>query len=619
MDDTKLATALSDLHAARVAEFAERPFIEALARNASAGSLGERGRSAALLTLKRYGRSLDASGGSEEASAALSVRTEGERFLLDSPFRLKDLCKRVQGARWDSGHKAWTYTASPTSAQNLVAAFADHQLTGDERFNDLLSESVRREDAQGLKDATDLDPIPFTKGTPWLHQLQAYHFAQQLPSAMLALDMGTGKSRIAVDLITNASTKKTDAGEPFRVLVICPKSVIGVWPRELGLHAGLPWTTCAPLKGTVAKRTEEAKVAYDSPNERVAIIVNYEAARAAAFQTWSTKVDWDYVIFDESHRIKDGQSKTSRYCSKLTRKSDRRLMLTGTPLPNGPLDIFGQYRTLDPDIFGRSFTAFRARYALMGGYGGYEVLGYQNEDEFNKKLYSIAFRVSSDDVLDLPGEHDVTRTCVLEPKAQKIYDALEDEMIAQINDGVVTAANALVKLLRLQQVTGGALHDDDKNLTYVSTAKAELLADIATDLPADEPIVVFCQFVHDLDVVKGVAEKLKRSYGEVSGRRNDMGADAKMPAGIDIMAVQVASGSEGIDLTRSHVAIFYSLGFSLAQYLQARRRLSRPGQTRKVLFLHLEAEKTIDGAIYAALDDKQEVVDYVLTKLEHSK
>lgn len=586
-------------------EFRDRPFANGLIHRLERGDrLGPQQLQAAELLLEQYD---DAS---PSGGALIVITKERERWVLKTPFRLKDVCKSIFGARWDKGRRAWTYSASPTAAAQIVEAFAGHNIQGDAAWQEALAESARRKGAQVAKRTTDLPPIPKLKTDAWLHQRQAYTFAKELPSSLLAMDMGTGKSLTAVSLIVNNDAK--------RVLILCPKAVVGVWPREFSLHAEEPWTVLAlhPKIGSVAKRMGLARDTFESPMfERVAIVVNYEAARADAFAEWSTSVEWDYVVFDECHRIKDGQGVTSRYCAKLRSQAQRRLGLTGTPLPQGPLDAFGQFKALDPDIFGHSFTKFRARYAIMGGYGNYQIKGYRNEEEFNEKFYSISFRVTAEDVLDLPGEHDVTRYCELSGPARKIYDAVNHEMLAEWVDGSITAANALTRLLRLQQITGGAVHDDEHKITQVDTSKADLLADIVVDLPADEPVIVFCRFVHDLDVVEAMAKKLKRSYGEVSGRRNDMGPDAKLPEGISVMAVQVQSGSEGIDLTRSHVAIFYSLGFSLSQYLQARRRLSRPGQESKVLFLHLVVENTVDESVYRALAARQEVVDFILGEL----
>jgi SNF2 family DNA or RNA helicase len=424
--------------------------------------------------------------------------------------------------------------------------------------------------------------------------------------------MGTGKSLSAIRII--------EVNDAKRVLVLCPSSVVGVWPREFAKHAIEDWTVVDLRSGAVAKRTEraEAELRAASLDERVAVVINYEAAWREPFASFALKQRWDYVVLDEVHRIKSTTGRASKFCWQLGKTAKRRLGLTGTPIPHTILDVFGQYRALDPDVFGTSYTAFKNRYGEWGGFNNYQLTGIKNEDDFNRRFYSIAFRVGSD-VLDLPGEHDIDRTCELSPKAKRLYLDLRDEMYGEQDGEPITASNALTRLLRLQQLTGGAVNDDEGGFHEIDDSKAQLLTDVLEDLDAADPVVVFCRFTHDLAAVRRVTEKLGRRYGEVSGQRKDLNADATMPEGIDVLGVQIQAGGLGIDLTRSHIGVYYSLGFSLADYLQSRARLARPGQDDKVLFIHLIAEGTVDEDVYGALSKRQEVVDYILSGLEQSK
>src|SRR5262249_16192811 len=131
-------------------------------------------------------------------------------------------------------------------------------------------------------------------------------------------------------------------------------------------------------------------------------VVNYEAAWQEPMGALLLATKWDLVILDESHRVKAPGGKASMFCASLRKSAAARLCLTGTPMPLSPLDLYAQYRFLDPGIFGTSFAAFRNRYAVMGGYGGHEVLGFDEErmPELNDRMYSIGFRVMADDVLD---------------------------------------------------------------------------------------------------------------------------------------------------------------------------------------------------------------------------
>jgi SNF2 family DNA or RNA helicase len=193
----------------------------------------------------------------------------------------------------------------------------------------------------------------------------------------------------------------------------------------------------------------------------------------------------------------------------------------------------------------------------------------------------VTYRVGKE-VLDLPPETDVTYHCDLGSEARRIYKDIEDDFVAQVRDGMVTAANAMVKLLRLQQVANGIAKTDDGVEQRIDNSKQKLLADTLEDIGGDEPVVVFCRFHADLDAIRegcqalqaGLTEeaKAKGHYQtlELSGRRDEL---KQWQDGVaQVLAVQLDSGGEGVDLTRARFSIFYSLSFSLGKYDQARSR-----------------------------------------------
>jgi SNF2 family DNA or RNA helicase len=556
----------------------------------------------------------------------LTVNTRGNRFWLASPWEFKDAAKAIPGGLWSPKEKtpprgSWHYPATAAVAESIARAAKQHsaQLDFDEPFAVALEAAREAFRARRNRDRTDLDDLPTTT-TAWNHQRQAYHFALGQPSAMLAMDMGTGKSLTAIGLFEGWGCKTA--------IILCPTSVVNVWPREFRKHAARPWRVIAPRGGSVAKRTAEMKAAVESATDYspVAVVINYEASWREPFATWALTVPWDVALCDESHRIKAPGGKQSMWAHRLGHVAKRKLALTGTPLAHGPLDIYAQFRFLDEGIFGTSHNRFKRRFAVMGGYGGYEVVGYQNEDELAERMGRLAYQCKAADVLDLPGERDTTRAVTLGPKARAAYDALWNDYMAEVDGGEVIATNSLTQLLRIQQVTSGHLpvqddpdDEDTKRIVEVGTEKRDLLEDYLRDIPADpakpgaEPVVVFARFTHDLANVRAVAAKLGRTYGEISGRsKNALAGDATMAAGLDVVGVQISSGGVGIDLTRSRYGVYYSLGFSLTDYLQSRARLHRPGQERSVLYTHLVAEGTIDEAVYRALAARQDVIEVVL-------
>lgn len=447
----------------------------------------------------------------------------------------------------------------------------------------------------------------------WRHQTEALAFLASRyqdghRAAALHIDMGGGKTRIVVEHVAQRGYR--------RVLVVCPKSVAPVWQAEIRRW----WPRSdTPIvldlsQGAISRRAQELGLYAGRPNMPVLIaITNYDAFWREPLRSAILRARFDLVVYDESHRLKTPGGKASLFAAYLRDRIPHRLALTGTPMPHSPLDIYAQYRSLDVSVFGRSFAAFKARYAIMGGFEGRQVVAFQRLDELAAKVALLAYRVEPER-LDKPPATDAARYCYLEPQAARIYRELEEELVAEVEAGTVTAANALVKLLRLQQVTSGIVRTEDGQEAQVSTAKREALAEVLDDLSPTEPVVVFCRFRSDLDTVHSVARALGRKSMEISGRRNELREwqEGKAP----VLAVQMQAGALGVSMVRARYAVFYSLGYSLGDYQQARARLVRPGQARPVTFVHLLARGTVDEHVYQALEAKADVVEHVLRLLK---
>lgn len=456
---------------------------------------------------------------------------------------------------------------------------------------------------------------PHCRTIPWRHQRAAVDFVKRLYArgkygAMICAAMGTGKTAMAIYIALQHKFRK--------VLVLCPLRVVQVWKPQFEMHSAERWAVI-PLDdsvGGVQVKRDEAERRTKLAEARglpVAVVVNYESAWRSPFAEWALAQDWDLIVADEIHRCKAPGGKASRFLTRLGHSAWYRLGLSGTPMPHSPLDVYAYYRFLDPSIFGWSFHKFRQHYAVMGGYQNHQVVAFRNLDELNRKFYTIAFTASKD-VLDLPPEVHVTYKCRLGAQAQAIYRSLERDFIAELETGEVTAANALVKLLRLQQITGGFARTSDGDDVQVDSAKMNLLRDVLEDIAPEEPIVVFCRFHRDLDAVNRVANEVGRRSLELSGRMDDLKRWQESEA--PVLAVQIESGGLGIDLTRARYAIYYSLGFSLGSYEQSLARVHRPGQTRPVEYIHLLAEGTVDEKVMAALSDRADVVNSVLQQMK---
>lgn len=450
----------------------------------------------------------------------------------------------------------------------------------------------------------------------WQNQEEAYQFAMSRPAAMLAMDMGTGKTRVAIDLAI-------DRPDVWRVLVVCPKAVLSVWPKELDKHAKVGWWSCYTRQpGKIAdeaKRVKDFITPRGVPGVKRFVVINYDSVWRKELGEIILKAEFDMVILDESHRAKAAGSKVSRFLALLGKRVKYRLCLSGTPMANSPLDVYGQYRFLDPSIYGTNHNAFMQEYAVMGGPEKRFVVGYKNQRRLNEKFRSIAYQCSMADVsqrLKLPEQlPPTTREVELPAKDMRTLRELSKEFVAECSTGnTIVVNNVLTRALRMQQVAAGFCLTVSEpgapaEAEDLNTAKADALLDYLEDIDCQERVVVFCQFKHDLQAIREVAHRNGRPSFELSGSENTL-EQWKTSAG-GILAVQIQAGAEGVDMTCSNHAVYFTLPYSLALYDQSKARLYRPGQTRPVSFVHLIAEGTIDELIYQSLMRKRNLIDAV--------
>lgn len=347
------------------------------------------------------------------------------------------------------------------------------------------------------------------------------------------------------------------------------------------------------------------------------VIVNYESAYREPLGGWLKQQRWDLLVMDESHRLKNPAGATSHWAARVAERSRSRLALTGTPMPHSPLDLYAQYRAVDQSVFGNSYQQFKNRYAEFEiipaqdyRAGIKAVSGYRNLDELNEKFYQLAFRVTAAETLDLPPVIETYARVNLGARARRLYADLAQAFHAELDSGErITAANALAKLLRFQQLTSGFAVTAEGKILQVDDAKERALTDLLEDLPRREPVVVFARFREDLESIARTARKLGRPHHEISGRVKDL-AEWQQKGGV--LAVQIQAGGLGLDLTAARHCVYYSLGFSLGDYLQSVARLHRPGQRGLAHYVHLTAAQSIDEIIVAALADKEDVVQRIL-------
>ena len=434
--------------------------------------------------------------------------------------------------------------------------------------------------------------------------------------AALLMEMGCGKTVTAIAI----SQWLYEHRQVKRILIVAPLSILSVWEEELQRFAEFPYTVHL-LKGTLPKKKQAIMEARFKSDLQI-IIVNYESA-------WRLEKDIlsfnpDLIIADEGHKLKEGRTSQSKSMHRLGDKAKFKLLLTGTVITNKEIDVFSQYRFLDKSIFGTSFVIFRNRYFEMTGYGNHTpVFKKSMMDEFLKRLHSVAFRVTKAECLDLPDMIEEVRTVDLEPKAMKLYKKVERQSYAELAESEVSAVNVLTKMLRLSQLTGGHITDDDGKVNAVSTAKLNALSDILdTAIDDNRKVVVMARFTAELDDIQRLLEKKQIEYSVIRGGITDRDEQIRKFQNDSTCLVfvgQIAAAGLGITLTAASTMIFYSLDYSMSNFEQAKARIHRVSQKNDCLYIYLIAKDTVDAKILKSLREKVDLARLLVDDYRNGK
>ena len=446
----------------------------------------------------------------------------------------------------------------------------------------------------------------------WQNQEEAVQFALSHSACMLDMDMGTGKTRVAIDTVFARN-------DVYRVLVVCPKAVIGVWRENLQKFApDNNWQCYDPTKGTIASKAAEMVEFLKTPASKQFVVINYDSVWRRELGDAILRAGFQMVILDESHRAKAAGSKVSKYLAMLGKRVNYKLCLSGTPMANSPLDIYGQYRFLDPNIFGTNHSRFLQEYAIMGGPELRFIVGYKNQQKLNERFNSIAYHCKMADIADRlklpPILPEIEHKVQLPARDMKTIKQLSKEFVAECASGHVVVGNVLTSLLRMQQICSGfcmvqdSVYDEGRP-EELNNSKEDMLVNILQDISPKENVVVFFVFRHDVVSIRRACLASQRACYELTGSENTLDGWKKKDGAV--IAVQIQAGAEGVDMTKSNYAIYYSLPHSLAQYNQSKARLYRPGQTRSVSFMHLIAENTVDEAMYKSLKHKKDIIEAI--------
>jgi len=419
--------------------------------------------------------------------------------------------------------------------------------------------------------------------------------------------MGCGKTITTIAVLGRAYLNN----KIKQALIIAPKSIVGVWQEEFEKFSNIPYILRI-LTGSTINKVQQLKT-ITGAGLQVAV-VNYDSVPLIEDELlkWAP----DFIVADESTRIKNPGAKTSKAVHSIARKCRYRMILTGSPVTQNPLDLYSQYKMLDESIFGSSFYAFKNRYAVLGAF--HQPVAYKNMPELIEKAHSIAYRVTKADALDLPETIDEIHPITLEPKALKQYREFVKDSYLELSKGEVVATNILTRILRLQQMTGGFIRADDETERYeqLSSAKLEALEDILDSvLESGEKLVVMARFIPEIEQIKKLFENRMVGHATIHGSTRDRAEEIRRfqeDPECRVFLGQIQTTSMGITLTAASTCVFYSLSYNYADYIQAKARIHRIGQKNKCVYIHLVAKGTIDETVHTALQKKEDIAHSIV-------
>jgi SNF2 family DNA or RNA helicase len=443
------------------------------------------------------------------------------------------------------------------------------------------------------------------------HSYQRYCINRVLttPALGLLLDMGLGKTVIT---LTAVNDLKYNQFAINKVLIIAPKKVAeSTWAKEKDKWDHLKLLRISTVLGPEPKRVRALNTPADLyviNRENIPWLVDYYR------NAWP----FDMVIVDEFSSFKNHQSKRFKALSWVRPHIKRIVGLTGTPAPNGLLDLWAQVFLLDSgERLGKKITGFRERYFEPDQRDRDRVYTYAPkegaDDVIQRLIGDICVSMKAEDYLELPDCLYNTVSVVLDSKAQKAYEKLEKEMLLQVDESTIDAGSAAVLTNKLLQLCNGAVYDEERNIVDIHQCKIERFLEIIEELNG-KPALVFYNFQHDKERIKKALDKRGLRVRELKTPQDETDWNNRQ---IDILLAHPASAAYGLNLQQggNHV-IWFGLNWSLELYQQANKRLHRQGQTEKVIIHHLTVDGGVDEDVMTALADKTSTQDRLMTSLK---
>lgn len=461
---------------------------------------------------------------------------------------------------------------------------------------------------------------------PLDHQHKAFRRFHVQDFGAFFCEMGTGKTKMILDIAQNGAERN--------ILVVAPNGLHLNWHHiEIGkhLHEEITYRSYCWRGRPTSEKAHKELHRFMVPQEEDRtdynfFLINVEALRSRdvcdLLSTFLQRPGGSHMIIDESTCIKNPKAIQTRSCLSLAKYATRRWILNGTPITQGPLDLFSQCKFLHPEALPyRTYTAFKNTFAeetviTMQNRSFRKITGYRNLDRLTKEISHFSLHLKKEDCLDLPEK--VFTEHVVEPSKEQLraYREMKNLCLAELENGtIVTAAEALTRLMKLHQILTGFLTDEDGKCHDIPNNRISALQGIAT---TTKPLVVFCAYRHNvrqvIDALSGIGNAVAY-YGDTSSGERVEAVEGFQSGKYDFF-VGTSAAAKGLTLHRASNMVYYSNNYSLETRLQSQDRIHRIGTVNKCTYTDLVIPGTLDQRILQALMSKKELADTVLNDLK---
>ena len=463
------------------------------------------------------------------------------------------------------------------------------------------------------------------KTKPYKHQMTALEKSWNKENFAYFMEMGTGKTKVLIDNLAMLY----DKGKVDGALIIAPKGVVKTWyEQELPAHLPNHIENKTILWQANITKSQQEKLDSILENEMLLhiLVMNVEALSTDKGVNFARKFLLSHntlMAIDESTTIKNPSAKRTKNIILIGKYAKYRRIMTGSPITKNPLDLYSQCEFLDPWLLDfTSYYAFRNRYAEMKtmhirGRSIQVVSEFKNLSELSETIKTFSDRVLKEDCLDLPPKTFMKRYVTLTSDQKKIYEQMKKAAMAVLNGKVTTTMTVLTQLMRLHQITCGHFTADDGTSHAVESNRLNELMNVLDE--TEGKAIIWANY--QLSVGE-IIQKIIKEYGEDSyvhyygltsqEERQDNIRKFQNDPKCRFLVGTPQTGGYGITLTQANTVIYYSNGYDLEKRLQSEDRAHRIGQNKKVTYIDIIAEDTVDEKIVEALRKKINIASEVM-------